>query len=178
MFRPLLGLSVFAIACGDAAEVTSEATTTTAVSDPVVLMYLDDDCRGSPMMEVNLANHRSMKCSNCWDRCELEQNAPRSYRLTGDGIAVVAWNCVGAFGYDDAGFARGGTFDASKCHSPGGGGTVVLCTSSFEDANIAEELVPICNLSYANVGITIALSSSVVNALATSCWLILVLLFF
>lgn len=113
--QPLLGLSVFAIAGGDAAEVTS---------DPVVLMYLDDDCRGSPMMEVNLANHRSMKCSNCWDRCELEQNGSRSYRLTGDGIAVVAWNCVGAFGYDDVGFAKGGTFDASvPCHSPGGGGT-------------------------------------------------------
>lgn len=106
-----------------------------------------------------------------WDRCEeLGDSGPKSYRLTGSGRAVIAWNCVGMSStYTDANFERGGIFDSStSCHSPGGGGTVVLCSSGFEKASIAVELAQpqLCNLTSPNIGIGLAISRSLSSAVS------------
>ena len=154
----------FSLAVADGPALTTTTTTTSSHSDPIVLIYGELGCQGPPR-QVNLVTHRANRCLSCWDRCEENQGGMRSYRLVGSGRAAIAWNCVGmSASYNNANFARGGIFDSSSCHSPGGGGTVVLCSSSFEKAVIAEELANLCNLTSPNIGLSspnIGLSVSV-----------------
>ena len=159
MSRLLLGLLCFQLALADGPVQTTLSTSTTSPSsDVIVLIYAESDCAGPPVHEINLAHQRAAKCSSCWDRCERNVEGLISYRLIGSGRAVIAWKCVGTFDYDDAGFARGGIFDSSGCHSPGGGGTVVLCSSSFQQASIAVELAAaeVCNLTFPNIGVSLS----------------------
>jgi hypothetical protein len=169
MLRLLLGLC-FWLALADGPDGPAITTTsTTSYSDPIVLVYAEHGCVGPAVYEINLAHHRAAKCSTCFDRCEGNLNGLISYRLIGSGRAAIAWNCVGMSDYNNAGFERGGIFDSSGCHSPGGGGTVVLCSSSFEKASTAVELAEMCNLTFPNIGVSLSCFKRLSVALLAVC---------
>ena len=153
----MLGLLCFGPLADGPVEITTSRNTTSYL-DPIVIMYAEHGCVGPAVYEINLAHHRATKCSSCWDRCEQDAEGVKSYRLLGSGQAAIAWNCVGTFDYNDAGFDRGGMFDSSGCHSPGGGGTVVLCSSNFAKASTAVELAAAerCNLTFPNIGVSLS----------------------
>ena len=155
MVTSLLQISVlFMVACADGPPETSlepvstTVSTKTSVADPVVFMYRSYECAGAADWTINLASSSAKHCQNCWDRCaEAGDSGAKSFRITGGASAAVAWNCIGSFEYPNANFQRGGLMESGKCHSPGGGGTVVLCPGRVSSYDILAELEAVCNVS-------------------------------